>query len=157
MTAFFNSLLYSLGGTVLAVLLSALAAYVLARHRTRRHQIIYLLLIMGIAIPTNFVTLMKVMQVTHLIDSQIGMILLYAATQIPFSVFLIYAFVDSAAAGARRGGLHRRLLADPDLLLGRPPDPDAGAGDLRGPQPPQHLERVPDAALLPEQHRAGGR
>ena len=94
-TAFFNSLLYAFGGTVLAVFLAALAAYVLARHRTRRHQIIYLLLIMGIAIPTNFVTLMKVMQVTHLIDTQIGMILLYAATQIPFSVFLIYAFVDS--------------------------------------------------------------
>ncbi len=94
-TAFFNSTLYSVGGTVLAVLVSAFAAYVLARNRRRRHQVIYLLLIMGIAIPTNFVTLMKVMQVTHLIDSQIGMILLYAATQIPFSVFLIYAFVDS--------------------------------------------------------------
>jgi raffinose/stachyose/melibiose transport system permease protein len=94
-TAFFNSVLYSVGGTVLAVLVSALAAYVLARHRSRRHQIIYLLLIMGIAIPTNFVALMKVMQITHLIDSQIGMILLYAATQIPFSVFLIYAFIDS--------------------------------------------------------------
>jgi raffinose/stachyose/melibiose transport system permease protein len=94
-TALWNSLLYSVGGTVLAVLVSALAAYVLARHRTRRHQIIYLLLVAGIAIPTNFVTLMKVMQVTHLIDSQIGMILLYAATQIPFSVFLIYAFVDT--------------------------------------------------------------
>ncbi len=94
-SAFFNSVLYSVGGTVLAVLVSAFAAYVLARNRRRRHQVIYLLLIMGIAIPTNFVTLMKVMQVTHLIDSQIGMILLYAATQIPFSVFLIYAFVDS--------------------------------------------------------------
>jgi len=94
-TAFFNSVLYSFGGTVLAVFLAALAAYVLARQRTRRHQIIYLLLIMGIAVPTNFVTLMKVMQVTHLIDTQIGMILLYAATQIPFSVFLIYAFIDS--------------------------------------------------------------
>jgi len=95
LTAFFNSLLYSLGGTVVAVMVSAFAAFVLARNRSRRHQIIYLLLIMGIAIPTNFVTLMKVMQVTHLIDSQVGMILLYAATQVPFSVFLIYAFVDS--------------------------------------------------------------
>jgi len=94
-TAFFNSALYSFGATALAVLASALAAYVLARHRTRRHQIIYLLLIAGIAIPTNFVTLTKVMQVTHLIDTQVGMILLYAATQIPFSVFLIYAFVDT--------------------------------------------------------------
>jgi raffinose/stachyose/melibiose transport system permease protein len=94
-TAFLNSMLYSFGGTLLAVLLSAMAAYVLARYRNKRHQIIYLLLIAGIAIPTNFVTLMKVMQVTGLIDSQIGMVLLYAATQIPFSVFLIYAFVDS--------------------------------------------------------------
>jgi raffinose/stachyose/melibiose transport system permease protein len=94
-TAFLNSLLYSLGGTGLAVLVSALAAYVLARRRTRRHQVLYLLLIMGIAIPTNFVTLTKVLQVTHLIDSQPGMILLYAATQIPFSVFLIYAFVST--------------------------------------------------------------
>ncbi len=93
--AFFNSVLYSVGGTVLSVLVSALAAYVLARRRTRRHEIIYLLLIMGIAIPTNFVTLTKVMQVTGLIDSQLGIILLYAATQIPFSVFLIYAFIDT--------------------------------------------------------------
>ncbi len=93
--AFFNSVLYSVGGTVLSVLVSALAAYVLARRRTRRHEIIYMLLIMGIAIPTNFVTLTKVMQVTGLIDSQLGIILLYAATQIPFSVFLIYAFIDT--------------------------------------------------------------
>jgi raffinose/stachyose/melibiose transport system permease protein len=93
--AFVNSVIYSVGGTVLSVLVSALAAYVLARRRTRRHEIIYALLIMGIAIPTNFVTLTKVMQVTGLIDSQIGIILLYAATQIPFSVFLIYAFIDT--------------------------------------------------------------
>jgi ABC-type glycerol-3-phosphate transport system permease component len=94
-TAFSNSALYSFASTFLAVLLAALAAYVLARRRTRRHEIIYLLLIMGIAIPTNYVTLTKVMQLTHLIDTQIGIILVYAATQIPFDVFLIYAFVDS--------------------------------------------------------------
>jgi raffinose/stachyose/melibiose transport system permease protein len=94
-TAFFNSVLYSFGSTILAVLLAALAAYVLARHRSRRHEFIYLLLILGIAVPTNFVTLTKVMQVTHLIDTQIGIILVYAATQIPFDVFLIYAFIGA--------------------------------------------------------------
>ena len=50
---------------------------------------------MGIAIPTNYVTLTKVMQDTHLIDTQIGIILIYASQMIPFDVFLIYAFVDS--------------------------------------------------------------
>jgi raffinose/stachyose/melibiose transport system permease protein len=93
--AFANSVLYSLGATALCVTLSALAAYVLARHRSRRHRLIYLLLIMGIAMPTNFVTLMQVMQWTHLINTQLGIILLYAATQIPFSVFLLYAFIET--------------------------------------------------------------
>jgi raffinose/stachyose/melibiose transport system permease protein len=90
-----NSLLYSVGATALCVTVSALAAYVLARHRTRRHRLIYLLLIMGIAMPTNYVTLMQVMKWTHLINTQIGIVLLYAAMQIPFSVFLIYAFVET--------------------------------------------------------------
>jgi raffinose/stachyose/melibiose transport system permease protein len=93
--AFANSLLYSFGATAICVTLSALAAYVLARRQTRGHQAIYLLLIMGIAMPTNFVTLTTVMQWTHLINTQIGIILLYAATQIPFSVFLIYAFMQT--------------------------------------------------------------
>jgi raffinose/stachyose/melibiose transport system permease protein len=93
--AFYNSLLYSFGSTVLAVLLAALAAYALARRRSRRHLVIYFLLIMGIAVPTNYVTLTRVMEFTHLLDTQIGIILIYASQMIPFDVFLIYAFVDS--------------------------------------------------------------
>jgi len=94
-TSFVNSVLYAFGATIIAVLLAALAAYVLARHRSRRHDLIYLVLVLGIAIPTNYVTLTKVMQLTHLLDTQFGIILVYAAMQIPFNVFLIYAFIDS--------------------------------------------------------------
>jgi raffinose/stachyose/melibiose transport system permease protein len=93
-TAFVNSVLYAFAATALCVTASALAAYVLARNPTRRNRLIYLLLILGIAMPTNFVTLTSVMQATHLINTQLGIILLYAATQIPFSVFLIYAFMS---------------------------------------------------------------
>jgi raffinose/stachyose/melibiose transport system permease protein len=35
------------------------------------------------------------MQDTHLLDTQIGIILVYASQMIPFNVFLIYAFVDT--------------------------------------------------------------
>jgi raffinose/stachyose/melibiose transport system permease protein len=93
--AFANSLLYACASTLIAILLSAAAAYVLSRNRTRLNRIIYLTIIMGIAIPMNFVTLTKIMQITHLINSQIGIIVLYATTQIPFSVFVIYAFVTT--------------------------------------------------------------
>jgi raffinose/stachyose/melibiose transport system permease protein len=93
--AFGNSLLYALASTALGITISALAAYVLSRNRTRFNRFIYFFLVMGIAMPTNFVTLTKVMQLTQLNNTQLGVILLYAASQIPFSVFLIYAFVET--------------------------------------------------------------
>ncbi len=94
-TAFGNSVLYAVGGTLIGITLAALAAYVLSRNRTVLNRLVYFFIIMGIAMPTNFVTLTKVMQMTHLINTQLGIILLYAATSIPFSVFLIYAFVGT--------------------------------------------------------------
>jgi raffinose/stachyose/melibiose transport system permease protein len=93
--SFVNSMLYSCGSTAIGVLLAAMAAYVLARNRTRTNRLLYFFIIMGIAMPINFFTLTKVMQVTQLINTRPGMIVLYAATQIPFSVFLIYGFIGS--------------------------------------------------------------
>jgi raffinose/stachyose/melibiose transport system permease protein len=94
-TAFGNSLLYAVAATLIGTMLAAMAAYALSRNRTRFNRVIYFLIVAGIAMPTNFVTLTKVMQVTHLINTQFGIILLYAAMQIPFSVFLIFAFVET--------------------------------------------------------------
>ncbi len=94
-TSFGNSVLYAFAATLLGITLSALAAYVLSRNRTRFNRGIYFFIIMGIAVPTNFVTLTQVMQMTHLINSQLGIIVLYAASHIPFNVFLIYAFIES--------------------------------------------------------------
>ena len=94
-TSFFNSVLYASSSTVLGTLFAAMAAYVLSRNPTRLNRFIYFFLIMGIALPVNFFTLTKIMQVTHLINTKVGIITLYTATQIPFAVFLIYGFIDS--------------------------------------------------------------
>ena len=94
-TTFGNSLLYATAATLLGTTLAALAAYALSRNQTRFNRGIYLFIIMGIAMPTNFVTLTKVMQVTQLINTQLGIIVLYAATHMPINVFLIYAFIES--------------------------------------------------------------
>ena len=82
--AFGNSMLYAVSATIIGITVSALAAYVLSRNRSRRNRLIYFFIIMGIAMPTNFVTLTRVMQLTRLINTQFGIILLYAAMQIPF-------------------------------------------------------------------------
>jgi raffinose/stachyose/melibiose transport system permease protein len=94
-TSFLNSVLYASASTVIGTFAAAMAAFVMSRNRTRLNRALYFFLIMGIALPINFFTLTTMMQVTQLINTKIGMIILYAALQIPFAVFLIYGFVDT--------------------------------------------------------------
>ena len=94
-TAFANSMLYATGATFLVVLLSTAAAFVLSRNRSSLNRFLYFFIALGIAMPINYVTLTKVMQWTQLINTTPGIMMLYAATKIPFAVFLIYAFIES--------------------------------------------------------------
>ena len=92
---FVNSMLYASSATVISTILAAMAAYTLARNKSPLNRFIYFFFVMGIAMPLNFFTLTKIMQFTHLINTRLGIIILYAATQIPFNVFLMYGFVDA--------------------------------------------------------------
>jgi raffinose/stachyose/melibiose transport system permease protein len=93
--SFFNSMLYASCSTIIGTLFAAMAAFVLSRDRSRFNRFLYFFMILGIAIPANYFTLTKVMQITDLINTKAGIILLYAAGQIPFGVFLIYGFLDT--------------------------------------------------------------
>src|SRR5258708_1903633 len=57
--SFVNSMLSATTATIICTLLSALAAYVLARNRTSLNRLIYFFMVMGIAMPLNFFTLTK--------------------------------------------------------------------------------------------------
>ena len=92
--SFMNSFLYAGCATLVAVFLGSMAAYVFSRRRDRLNSGIYMYMVLGIVIPINYVALMKVMQVTQLNNTAPGIILLYVATQLPFTVFLIYGFVS---------------------------------------------------------------
>lgn len=91
---FINSMTYSIFSVLLCTLTSAMAAFVLSRNRNKTNKIIYFLIVLGMAMPINFIALMKVMQTLAIINKRIGIILLYAAIQTPFNVFLIYSFVS---------------------------------------------------------------
>lgn len=93
LTSFLNSMRYSVSATLITVTLAAMAAYVFSRRKGKKNGALYMYMVLGIVIPINYVALMKVMQITHLNNSGIGIILLYCAVQMPFMVFLIYGFV----------------------------------------------------------------
>lgn len=92
--SFLNSLLYAGGATILTVVTGTMAAYVFSRRRSKGMNMIYMFVVLGMVIPINYVTLTKVMQITHLNNTSIGIILLYVALQTPFTVFLTYGFVS---------------------------------------------------------------
>lgn len=93
--SFGNSVLYSVVAGVLVVIFSTMCAFVLQRRASRFCRGVYYYVVLGIALPMNYVSLMKVMQITALNNTQIGICLLYAAMQIPFTVFLMYGFIGT--------------------------------------------------------------
>ena len=103
--SFLNSCIYTFGSVSICCIFSALAAYVLSRNRTRITKFIYLFIVMGITMPVNYVALVKVMIFLNLNDTRLGIILLYAAMQIPFSVFLIYGFISKIPVELDEAGI----------------------------------------------------
>ncbi|GKH33787.1 carbohydrate ABC transporter permease [Muricomes sp. OA1] len=91
--SFFNSLLYAGAAMLITIFLGSMAAYFFARRKGRKNRIVYFYLVLGIVIPINYVALMKVMQMVQMNNTALGIILLYTATQLPFTVFLLYGFV----------------------------------------------------------------
>lgn len=94
-SSFFNGLLYATCSVVLIVVLVALAAFVISRNQKGVNRFLYYFIISGIAMPINNVALMKVMQALHIVNTRAGIILLYAAINIPLSLFLAYGFIET--------------------------------------------------------------
>ncbi|MCR5773486.1 MAG: carbohydrate ABC transporter permease [Lachnospiraceae bacterium] len=92
--SFLNSMLYTGCTTVITVVFGSMAAYVFSRRRTPKFNMVYMYVVLGMVIPINYVTLMKIMQITQLNNTIPGIILLYVAMQTPFTIFLIYGFVS---------------------------------------------------------------
>lgn len=93
--SFLNSIMYSIGSIFLGIIVTTMAAYVLSRNKTKLNKFLYFFIVLGLAMPINFISLTKVMQFTHLINTRLGLCFLYAAIKIPFSIFIIYGFIGT--------------------------------------------------------------
>lgn len=91
--SFFNSLLYASASVIMIVIFVTAAAFVFSRRKTKLNNFMYYFILIGISIPTNYVALMQVMKVTQLMNTRIGLILIYVAINIPLSLFLCIGFI----------------------------------------------------------------
>ncbi len=92
---FGNSLLYALVSTTLGVVLCAMAAFVMCRNRTKLNVFLYYFVLCGLFFPVNYVTLVRVLNILHMNDTRVGIIMVFTSAMIPFCVFTIRNFVVS--------------------------------------------------------------
>lgn len=104
-SSFGNSLLYAGVSTLLGIVLASLAAYIFSRNPSKLNRFLYFYLVLGIAMPINYVTLTKMMQWTQLINTQAGIIVLLTVMSIPFSVFLIHGYIGSVPRELDEAGI----------------------------------------------------
>jgi raffinose/stachyose/melibiose transport system permease protein len=93
--AFGNSILITGLAIVGIVLASSFAAYPLARVKTKFTSTMFLFFISGIMVPfqLSMIPLYKLLKFLHLINTHQGVILIFIAMSIPFSIFLYTGFL----------------------------------------------------------------
>jgi len=93
-TYFFNSLIITVAAVLLATAVSALAGYILGRYQFKGSAFLSAYFLAGLMLPFRLaiVPLFLLLNDLGLIDSRLGLILVYAATGIPFSIFILSSF-----------------------------------------------------------------
>ena len=116
-----NSIIVT-GGSLILILICALGAgFVLGRYEFRGHSFIMAFVLSGMLVPAKLAILPLFIQLKwmHLLNSHIGLILVYAAGALPAAIFIMSGFfrslpadLDSAARidGASEFQLLRRIL-----------------------------------------------
>ena len=123
---FLNTLIIVGGGVFLTMLLGSMAAYVLARYRFPGNRLIYYLFVSGLAFPTfmALAPLFGIVTNLGLKNTFTGLILVYIAYSLPFTVFFMTAFFKTlpnqiAEAAIVDGASHTRLFFQVMLPMAR--------------------------------------
>ncbi|MFL4475875.1 carbohydrate ABC transporter permease [Paeniglutamicibacter sp. MACA_103] len=92
-----NTAVMTIGGSLALVVLSAPAAYVLARSTRKVSGAVFALFAMGIGIPVQviIIPLYVLLEKLHLIDSLWGLFLALVGAGIPFTIILLTGFMRS--------------------------------------------------------------
>ncbi|KRF43438.1 carbohydrate ABC transporter permease [Paenibacillus sp. Soil787] len=94
---FMNSIIVTVGSTLLGMILAAMTAYILARYDFKGNKILLTIYISSMMIPfaLALIPLFFLLNDLHLINTWLGLILVYAALNLPFGIFLLVGFYKS--------------------------------------------------------------
>lgn len=93
--AMLNGTIYCVGASVLVMVVSSLAAFVLNRRQTKASKLIYYVFLLGLVLPMSIIPTIMLTKALGLYGSYINLVLLYTAFNIPFCVFMYYNFMGT--------------------------------------------------------------
>ncbi len=103
--SFFNSILITVVSIGLSVFLGTIAGYVLNRNMDFLNKKIYAFFLAGMVVPVQIIALVQVLQKIHMMDSYVGLILVYTAMFIPQTVFMVHGFVTTVPKDMDEAGI----------------------------------------------------
>ncbi|MEU4580234.1 carbohydrate ABC transporter permease [Nonomuraea sp. ATR24] len=122
-----NTVIVVFFGVAGTMLLSSMAAYVLARYRFPGNRLVYYLFVSGMAFPVflALVPLFFVVDGLGLLNTHLGLVLVYVAYSLPFTVFFLTSFFralpDAVAEAAMiDGASHTRTFFQVMLPMAKP-------------------------------------
>lgn len=126
-TYFKNTIIVVTGSVFLTLLFSSMAAYVLARFKFPGSRMIFYLFMAGLMFPVflALVPLFFVVNDLHMLSTYRGLILVYVAYSLPFSIFFLTSFFKTlpgelAEAAIVDGASHYRVFFEVMLPLAKP-------------------------------------
>ncbi|BBH68436.1 sugar ABC transporter permease [Actinoplanes sp. OR16] len=126
-TYMLNSVVVVAGGVAGTMLFGSMAAYVLARYPFRGNRLIYAYFVMGLSIPgvVALVPLFFVVERLGLLNSHLGLMLVYIGQSLSFTVFFLAAFFKTlpgeiAEAAAMDGASHTRTFFQIMMPMAKP-------------------------------------
>ncbi|MET8121011.1 carbohydrate ABC transporter permease [Micromonospora sp. NPDC005189] len=124
---FLNSVIVVSCSTFLTMLLGSMAAYVLARYKFWGNRAVYFLFVSGLAFPVflALVPLFFVVKNLGLLDTHTGVVLVYTAYSLPFTVFFLAAFFKTLPSSVAEAGMidgcgHTRLFFQVMMPMAKP-------------------------------------
>lgn len=103
--SFLNSVVITTLSIGLSIFLGTIAGYILSRNGDFWNKKIYAFFLAGMIVPLQMISLVQVLQKIHMLDSYVGLILVYAAMFIPQTVFMVYGFVGGVPKDMDEAGI----------------------------------------------------
>ncbi len=96
-SAYINSIIISVTSIGGVLLFSSMLAFMISRYRFKFRRFIYVYIITGLALPARLavIPIYVTLNQLNLVDTRIGLIMVYIATGTAFATFIIKGFMDS--------------------------------------------------------------